>query len=359
MNMMVNCQATQVDFLADYFHNIQNYPVCSQVEPGYLKKLLPDSAPNQPEPIEKILEDVKRDIFPGLTHWQSPNFFAYFPCISSSAGIVGEMLTVGLNVVGFSWIASPAATELENIVMDWLGKLINLPNTYFFSGGGGGVIQRSNVGKIGKENIGKLVVYSSDQTHSSFQKSIKISGIRPENFRTIRLLTIQKDIKGGLVPLFLCATIGTTLITTVDPLHPLCEIAKEYGIWVVDYKNWQITLSWRFRALKLWFVLRCHGVVNLKKFIRNHIKMAKHFEGLISMDERFEIVVPRIFSMVCFRVSPLTLQKRFEFVDEVRVNEFNEKLLESINSSGIIHMTRTVVAGIYMIRFAIGALLTD
>ncbi|KAK4706555.1 hypothetical protein R3W88_033875 [Solanum pinnatisectum] len=350
MNMMVNCQATQVDFLADYFHNIQNYPVCSQVEPGYLKKLLPDSAPNQPEPIEKILEDVKRDIFPGLTHWQSPNFFAYFPCISSSAGIVGEMLTVGLNVVGFSWIASPAATELENIV-----RLVKLCCALLLLT----CCKRSNVGKIGKENIGKLVVYSSDQTHSSFQKSIKISGIRPENFRAIRLLTIQKDIKGGLVPLFLCATIGTTLITTVDPLHPLCEIAKEYGIWVVDYKNWQITLSWRFRALKLWIVLRCHGVVNLKKFIRNHIKMAKHFEGLISMDERFEIVVPRIFSMVCFRVSPLTLQKRFEFVDEVRVNEFNEKLLESINSSGIIHMTRTVVAGIYMIRFAIGAPLTD
>lgn len=130
-----------VDFLADYFHNIQNYPVRSQVEPGYLTKILPDSAPYHPESIEEILEDVKRNIFPGLTHWQSPNFFAYFPCISSSAGILGEMLSVGLNVVGFSWITSPAATELENIVMDWLGKLINLPNTYLFSGGGGGVIQ--------------------------------------------------------------------------------------------------------------------------------------------------------------------------------------------------------------------------
>ncbi|XP_015068377.1 tyrosine decarboxylase 1-like [Solanum pennellii] len=451
-----------VDFLADYFHNIQNYPVRSQVEPGYLKKILPDSAPYQPESIEEILEDVKRNIFPGLTHWQSPNFFAYFPCISSSAGILGEMLSVGLNVVGFSWITSPAATELENIVMDWLGKLINLPNTYLFSGGGGGVIQGTiceamlctivaardqMLEKIGRDNIGKLVVYSSDQTHSCFQKSIKISGIRLENFRAIPTTkatefalcpkslreAIQKDIKVGLVPLFLCATIGTTSTTTVDPLHPLCQIAKEYGIWVhvdaayagsacicpefqhflngvenadsfslnahkwlfctldccclwvkdpnsltkalsttpeylrnkasesqqvVDYKNWQITLSRRFRALKLWFVLRCHGVVNIKKFIRSHIKMAKNFEGLISMDERFEIVVPTNFSMVCFRVSPSALQKKFEFVDEVRVNEFNEKLLESINSSGVIHMTHTIVGGIYMIRFAIGAPLT-
>ncbi|KAJ8533574.1 hypothetical protein K7X08_006898 [Anisodus acutangulus] len=123
-----------VDFLVDYFHNIEKYPVRSQVEPGYLKKLLPDSAPNQPEPIEKILQDVQRDIFPRLTHWQSPNFFAYFPCISGTAGILREMLSAGLNVVGFSWIASPAATELESIVMDWLGKLINLPKTYLFSG---------------------------------------------------------------------------------------------------------------------------------------------------------------------------------------------------------------------------------
>jgi len=132
-----------VDFLADYFQNIEKYPVRSQVEPGYLKKILPDSAPYKPEPIEKILEDVERDIFPGLTHWQSPNFFAYFPCTSSTAGILGEMLSAGLNVVGFSWIASPAATELESIVMDWLGKMINLPKTYLFSGGhgGGGVIQ--------------------------------------------------------------------------------------------------------------------------------------------------------------------------------------------------------------------------
>lgn len=122
---------------------VEKCPVRSQVEPGYLKKLLPDSAPNQPESIEKILQDVQKDIFPGLTHWQSPNFFAYFPCSSSTAGILGELLSAGLSVVGFSWIASPAATELESIVMDWLGKMINLPKTYFFSGGhgGGGVIQ--------------------------------------------------------------------------------------------------------------------------------------------------------------------------------------------------------------------------
>lgn len=144
-----------VDFLADYFNDIEKYPVRSQVEPGYLKKLLADSAPNQPESIEKILQNVRKDIFPGLTHWQSPNFFAYFPCISSTAGILGEMLTAGLNVVGFNWIASPAATELECIVMDWLGKLINLPKTHLFSGGGGGVIQ----GAVENLKLGAITLF--------------------------------------------------------------------------------------------------------------------------------------------------------------------------------------------------------
>ncbi|KAK4349428.1 hypothetical protein RND71_032183 [Anisodus tanguticus] len=452
-----------VDFLADYFHNIKTYPVHSLVEPGYLKKLLPDSAPNQPEPIEKILQDVQRDIFPGLTHWQSPNFFAYFPCISSTAGILGEMLTAGLNVVGFSWIASPAATELESIVMDWLGKLINLPKTYLFSGGGGGVIQGTTCeamlctivaardqmsDKVGRENMDKLVVYASDQTHFSFQKAVKISGIKPENFRAIPTTkatefalcpeslsaTIQEDIKVGLIPLFLCVTIGTTSTTVVDPLKPLCEIAKEYGIWVhvdaayagsacicpefqhyldgvenansfslnahkwlfstldccclwvkdpssltkalsttpeclrnkvtdskqaIDYKDWQIALSRRFRSLKLWLVLRSYGVANLRNFIRSHIKMAKHFEGLVTMDERFEIVAPRNFSMVCFRFSPLALEKKDKFVDQDQVNKFNAKLLESINLSGNIHMTHALVGGVYMIRFAIGSPMTD
>ncbi|MCD7455379.1 hypothetical protein HAX54_027995 [Datura stramonium] len=169
--------------LADYFTISKKYPVRSQVEPGYLEKLVPSSAPNQPETLEKILGRCPKDIFPGLTHWQSPNFFAYFPCISSTAGILGEMLSAGLNVA--------------------------------------------------------MVV-------EVFYKAVKISGIKPENFRASPTtkatefalcpeslsVTIQEDIKVGLIPLFLCATIGTTSTTAVDPLKPLCEIAKQYGIWV-------------------------------------------------------------------------------------------------------------------------------
>ncbi|KAF3438323.1 hypothetical protein FNV43_RR21085 [Rhamnella rubrinervis] len=190
-----------VDFIADYYQDIEKYPVRSQVEPGYLPKLLPKSSPTCPEPIETILQDVKAHILPGLTHWQSPNYFAFFPASASIAGFLGEMLSTGFNVVGFNWISSPAATELENIVMEWLGQMLCLPKSFLFSGNGGGVLQGTTcevilctlvaardrvLSRIGRENIGKLVVYGSDQTHCSFQKASQIVGIHQCNFRIIK-----------------------------------------------------------------------------------------------------------------------------------------------------------------------------
>ncbi|GLT52193.1 hypothetical protein SLA2020_255460 [Shorea laevis] len=189
-----------IDFIADYYQNIEKYPVLSNVEPGYLRKCLPDSAPHCPEQIETILKDVQKHIIPGITHWQSPNHFAYFPAGISTAGFLGEMFISGFNVVGFSWVSSPAATELEFIVMDWLGQMLKLPSSFLFSGNGGGVIQGTTceailctlvaardqmLSKIGREKMAKLVVYGSDQTHSSLEKATKIAGIHPENFRSI------------------------------------------------------------------------------------------------------------------------------------------------------------------------------
>ncbi|TXG48022.1 hypothetical protein EZV62_027316 [Acer yangbiense] len=461
-----------IDFIADYYKNAEKYPVRSQVEPGYLRKRLPESAPYNPEPIETILKDVEEHIVPGITHWQSPNYFAYFPSSGSTAGFLGEMLCSGFNVVGFNWVSSPAATELENIVMDWLGEMLKLPKSFLFSGNGGGVIQGTTceailctiaaardqtLRKIGTENIGKLVVYGSDQTHSALQKAAHIAGIDPKNFRAIKTsksssfclspdslqATIDSDIEDGLIPLFLCATIGTTGITAVDPLQPLCAVAKRYGIWVhidaayagsacicpefrhfldgienadsfsfnahkwfftnldccclwvknpnaliqalstnpeflrnkasdskevVDYKDWQITLSRRFRALKLWLVLRSYGVVNLRNFLRSHVKMAKVFEELVGSDKRFEMVAPRYFSMVCFRVSPSVLFKTNKYengkadndVEKVeKSNEVTENLLQKINASGKAYMSHAIVGGMYVIRFAIGASLTE
>ncbi|XP_059667761.1 tyrosine decarboxylase 1-like [Cornus florida] len=457
-----------IDFLADYYKKVQKYPVRSQVEPGYLRKRLPESAPNNPEPIETILQDVETDIIPGLTHWQSPNFFAYYQSNASTSGFLGEMLLSGFNVVGFSWISSPAATELESIVTDWLAKLLKLPKSFLFSGGGGGVIHGSTceavlctltaardqkLSQIGRENIGRLVVYGSDQTHSAFHKAAQIAGIHPKNFRNILstksteftlspdslLSTIVSDVKNRLIPLYLCATVGTTPTGAVDPLGPICDVAKLYGIWVhvdaayagsacicpefrhfidgvegatsfsfnahkwlltgldcccvwvkdpsalvkalstypeylrnkatdsklvVDYKDWQISLSRRFRAMKLWIVLRNHGVTNIRNFIRGHVEMAKHFERLVASDKRFEVVVPRNFSIVCFRVLPSAAICACSDIDDgykglLCANELNRELLESINGSGRLYMTHAVIEGVYVIRFAIGATLTD
>ncbi|CAN6567924.1 hypothetical protein C1H46_023035 [Malus baccata] len=454
-----------VDFIADYYQNIEKYPVLSQVEPGYLRKCLPESAPDNPEPIESILQDVQKHIVPGLTHWQSPSFFAYFASNVSIAGFLGEMLSTGFNVVGFSWVSSPAATELESIVMDWLGNLLTLPKSFLFSGNGGGVIHGSTceaiictmvaardqmLRQIGLDNIQKLVVYGSDQTHSALQKACQIVGINPNNFRVIKTtkstsfalspeslkLAISSDVEAGLMPLFLCATVGTTATTAVDPLDSLCQVAKYYGIWVhvdaayagsacmcpefrhfidgvegansfslnahkwlftaldcccvwikdpstltsslstnpeylrnkatdskqvVDYKDWQIALSRRFRAMKLWLVLKSYGAVNLRNYLRSHVKMAMLFEWLVSTDRRFEVVVPRVFSMVCFRVSPSAaiIISDDEINVENRINEVNRKLLEGINASGHAFMTHAVVGGMYVIRCAIGVTLTE
>nr|AZM69444.1 tyrosine decarboxylase [Asarum sp. XW-2018] len=374
------------------------------------------------------------------------------------------MLSTGFNVVGFNWMSSPAATELETIVMDWLGKMLKLPKSFLFSGNGGGVLQGTTceailctlaaardrmLNQIGRENIGRLVVYGSDQTHCALQKAAQIAGIEPRNFRAVKTAksenfglspeslreTIVDDLNQGLIPLFLCATVGTTSSTAVDPVGPLCEVAKEYGVWVhvdaayagsacicpefrhfidgvenadsfslnahkwffttldccclwvrdpnalvkalstnpeylknkateskqvVDYKDWQIALSRRFRSMKLWLVLRSYGVSNLRNFLRTHVKMAKHFQGLVGMDQRFQIVVPRTFAMVCFRLLPPAngSENGTEGCLEV-ANDLNRKLLESMNASGRVYMTHAVVGGVYMIRFAVGATLTE
>ncbi|KAK7292796.1 hypothetical protein RJT34_15650 [Clitoria ternatea] len=463
-----------IDFVADYIRNIGNYPVLSEVEPGYLREKLPASAPSGPESIESILKDVQEHIIPGITHWQSPNYYGYFPSSGSIAGFMGEILSTGFNVVGFNWVSSPAATELENVVMDWLGQELKLPKTFLFEGHGGGVLlgttceailctlvaaREEKLTQFGRDNIGKLVVYGSDQTHSALQKAAKVAGIDPRNFRLIKtkrsnsfalspdslLSTILLDVKNGLIPCFLCATVGTTAMATVDPVGPLCKVAKEYGIWVhvdaayagsacicpefrycidgveeansfslnahkwfltnlaccclwvkdrkaltkslsenpeflrnkasqskkvVDYKDWQIPLSRKFNALKLWLVLRSYGVENLRNFLRNHVQMAKTFEGLMRLDKRFEVVVPRKFSLVCFRISPTAIASGLcngseacysgkLMNDDYRVNEINRELLDLVNSSGNAFMTHGEVEGAFVIRCAIGSTLTE
>ncbi|XP_060970700.1 phenylacetaldehyde synthase-like [Cannabis sativa] len=470
-----------IDFIADYYKNIETYPVLTKVQPGYLQTRLPESAPTDPEPLKAILDDITRHIIPGLTHWQSPTHFALFPNTASTAGFLGEILAAGFNVVGLNWVSSPAATELETILMDWLGEMLKLPQSFLFSGTGGGVLQGTTceavictlvaardrkLAQIGGDNIGKLVVYGSDQTHSAFQKASKIVGILPENCRIIETnktmsfsmsskILKQKmfaDVEAGLVPLFVCATVGTTATTAVDPLGAIADVAKKYDVWVhvdaayagsacicpefrhfidgvervnsfsfnahkwlfttldccclwvkdpkaltkslttspeflnnkateskkvVDYKDWQIALSRRFRALKLWLVLRSYGVEGLRNLIRSHVEMAKQFEALLGSDDRFEVVVSRNFSLVCFRISPFAITKfnrqkigndvvrgdvvinGDKYLRETCINEVNKELLESINGSGRIYLSHCVVGGVFVLRMAIGSTLTE
>ncbi|KAK5794728.1 hypothetical protein PVK06_035969 [Gossypium arboreum] len=220
-----------IDFIADYYQNMEKYPVLSQVQPGYLAKLLPKSAPNIPEPIETILHDIQQYVIPGIAHRQSPNYFAYFPSSGSIPGFLEEVLNTGFNVVGFNWVSSPAMTELEFLTIDWLGQMLGLPQSFVFSGTGGGVIQGTTceailctlvaardqmLAKVGRGNIGKLVFYGSDQTHCALLKAAKFAGLECKNFRAIKTMrsiafqlsaeslrtTIRLDVEAGLSQLF-------------------------------------------------------------------------------------------------------------------------------------------------------------
>uniref|UniRef100_A0A0E0M6L3 Tyrosine decarboxylase n=1 Tax=Oryza punctata TaxID=4537 RepID=A0A0E0M6L3_ORYPU len=378
-----------VDFIADYYAGLGEYPVHPTVSPGFLRHHLTAEPPSRREPdaFAAALHDVRDVILPGLTHWQSPRHFAHFPASSSTVGALGEALAAGINVVPFTWAASPSATELEMVVVDWLGKALHLPEKMLFSGGGGGTIlgttceailcalvaaRDRKLAEIGEERIGDLVVYCSDQTHFAFCKAARIAGIRRDHCREIPTYrddtfalsptelhaAMQADVDADLVPLFLCATIGTTKTTAVDPVGELCAVAAPYGAWVhvdaayagsalvcpefrgviagveaadsfsmnahkwllanndccvmwvrtplalvaalgteqeyilkdaaaeaqgdgggvVDYKDWGMTLTRRFRALKVWLVLRCYGVEGLREHVRSHVRMAAAFE---------------------------------------------------------------------------------
>ncbi|CAL4923195.1 unnamed protein product [Urochloa decumbens] len=457
-----------MNFLAEYYRDVDKYPVrAANLEPGRLRALLPEAAPELGEPMEAVLEDVRRDILPGLTHWQSPRFFAYFPTNASAAGLAGEMLSAGLNVVPFLWAASPAAAELEAVVVDWMAQLFGLPRRFTFSGGGGGggVLQGSTceaavctlaaardrqLARLGHEAIARLVVYSSDQTHATFQKGARLVGIPPSNFRVIPTSAasgyglaaaavreaVERDAAAGLVPLYLCATVGTTGLCAVDPVRELGEVARAHGMWMhvdaafagsaavcpefqgyldgaeladsvsmnphkwfltnmdccclwvaepralisalstdpeylknvgiddntgkpaaIDYKDWQISMTRRFRAIKLWVVLRRYGAAGMRAHIRRHVAAAQWFEQAVEADERFQVVVPRRFSLVCFRLAP----RRCVHVgdDADAANRANRDLLAAVNASGQAFMTHFVVDGKFLLRLAVGGASTE
>ena len=433
-----------IDWLADYRARVGELPVKSQLAPGDVRALLPATAPAQGEDFESILADLDRIIVPGLMHWQSPNFFGYFPANTSPPSILGDLLSAGLGVQGMLWLTSPACTELESHVLDWLVDLLGLPPRFKTSGAGGGVLQdsassatlcallaaRERVSGYTVRNEGVpagLVAYCSEETHSSLDKAVSIAGIGRANLRKISTddqlalqpqalsAAIAADRAAGLTPFFVCATIGTTSSLAVDPIVAIAGICKAEGLWLhvdgamagsaalcpeyrylhdglagadsycfnphkwlltnfdcdcffvadrepliraltvlpeylrndasasgqaIDYRDWQIPLGRRFRALKLWFVLRSYGVEGLQRFIRHHINLAELFAGWVSADPRFELVVPRSLNLICFR-------KRGTDAD-------NQALLKRLNDSGRLFMSHTVIRGRYALRLCIG-----
>jgi len=250
-----------VDWIADYYQRIESLPVLAQVEPGQIRASLPSEPPVYGEAFEAILKDVEELILPGVTHWQSPNFFAFFPANTSGPSLLGELLSAGLGVQGMLWATSPACTELETHVLDWLVDMMGLPEKFKSTEAGGGVIQDSassaslcallaareratDYGSNERGCDGRLVAYASSQTHSSIEKAVKIAGLGRENLRLIEVddqfamrpdalaQQIGQDRQAGLAPCFVCATVGTTSSNGLDPLPEIGRVCREQGIWL-------------------------------------------------------------------------------------------------------------------------------
>ncbi|MGH2747623.1 MAG: pyridoxal-dependent decarboxylase [Actinomycetota bacterium] len=250
-----------VDWVADYLERIESFPVLSQIAPGEVRSKLPPSAPEHPEPFEEVLKDLNEIILPGITHWQSPNFFAFFPGNSSGPSVLGELLSAGLGVQGMLWATSPACTELEAHVLDWLAELLGLPERFRSTASGGGVIQdsassatlcallaareRATKGSSNERGItDRLTVYASSQAHSSVEKAVRIAGIGSANLRKVEVdnalamrpddlaRLVDEDAADGALPVMVVATVGTTSTMAVDALPEIVAVCRKRGLWL-------------------------------------------------------------------------------------------------------------------------------
>ncbi|KAG8997249.1 hypothetical protein FRB94_007779 [Tulasnella sp. JGI-2019a] len=452
-----------VDRICDYYESLEKRPVVAQVEPGYLAKLIPDHAPEEGEPFSSIADDFQKVILPGVTHWQHPSFFAYFPTSSTFEGSIADLYAGSVSSPGFNWMCSPAATELEAISMDWAGRMFGLDEIFMASSGkGGGVIQptasdscltavvaaRSRYSKLHPDfPLEKLVIYGTTMTHSLGAKAALILGL---TFRALEVSkednyglrgaelkkALEEDRSAGLAPFIFIATVGTTSSGAIDYLDEIGQVAESYpdlwihvdaawagvvlacpeyrakchldminkhaqsfcanfhkwglvnfessGMWVrdrrlltdalditpeylrtkhgdaglvIDYRNWQLPLGKRFRALKLWFVLRSYGVKGFQEHIRKGIKQAELFASLVKSSPSFEVVTPPSFSLVVFRVIPppnRTVQTSLE-----SLNQLNKTFFKHISTRPNVFIVQTDIHGMYCLRMAIGAARTE
>jgi aromatic-L-amino-acid decarboxylase len=415
---------TLVDWLADYLGTIEQRPVQPSVAPGEVRGGLSASPPEQPEPFDEVLADLDRVIMPGVTHWQHPAWFAYFPANTSPPSILGELVSAGLGVQGMLWATSPAATEVENLVLDWLVELMGLPDSWRIdTGPGGGVLQMSAsdathtalvVARIRAVSSGadvrRLVVYASSQAHSSIEKGARVAG-----YEHVRLLPVDdelamdpqrlreavaQDLADQRLPCAVVSAVGTTGTTAVDPIRAVAEVAQAHRMWhhvdaayagtamlcpefrhlqdglelvdsytfnphkwmftnfdcsafwvadrrsligalsilppylrdessesghVVDYRDWHVPLGRRFRALKLMFVLRSYGAEGLRHHVREHVALARSLADRVAGDDRFVLVAPVPFGLVCFR--------------HVAGNHVTRRLAAEVNATRRVYLT--------------------
>jgi aromatic-L-amino-acid decarboxylase len=431
-----------VDWLVRYLEDVEKYNVIPGVEPGDIASLMPEQAPDTPEAFAELLADLDRIVMPGITHWQSPNWFAYFPANTSAPSILAEFVTAGLGVQGMLWSTSPAATEIELRVLDWLVDMLDLPQVWKSDGPGGGVIQMSASDAthamlvVARHHCRSLacaedmVVYVSKQAHSSIEKGCTIAGIghcrkiETDSRFAMNVNCLESrlaaDVSAGLRPIAVVSAIGTTATTAVDPIRAIDVIAKQYKMWhhvdaayagtamvcpefrhhqdgvelvdsytfnphkwmmvnfdcnvlwvadraplidtmsifppylrnetsdsgaVVDFRDWHVPLGRRFRALKLWWVIRSYGVEGIQGLVRGHVRLAQEFSAWIDADKRFKLFAPHPFSLVCFSL--------------VEGNDATNRLAAALNASGKVAVTPSVIKQQSFIRVSIGQTHTD
>lgn len=479
-----------VNDIEKYYTNLPDRTVIPSIEPGYLRKLLPSSAPQQGEQWDAITKDIESKIMPGVTHWQSPKFMAFFPANSTYPGILGEMWSAALTAPAFNWQCSPVVTELETVVLDWLAKILGLPEGFMSTNEGGGVIQGSASEAIvtvmvaarerfvrrqlEREKIcdpeeaedraceirSKLVAVGSEQAHSSTKKAAVIAGTRYRSIATSRsdayALTGQNlrqklEELTAMHPYYLTVSIGTTNTCAVDDFASIAAVARDYpDIWihcdaayagaalvlpefqhlsaqmsfvdsfdmnmhkwllanfdasalyvqkrtdltsalsitpaylrnqftdsglVTDYRDWQIPLGRRFRAIKIWFVLRTWGVEGLQAHIRHHLKLGDLFADLVeSRNDLFSIFTPPAFALTVITVNvrkgqrphleaatngadPRPFEESHRVIDIgaeegdlQKANEATKAVFEIIDNKKEFFLTSTVIDGVFSIR---------
>ncbi len=432
------------DWAADYHQTLRQRPVRAQVKPGEILNALPEAPPELAEEMEKIFADFEKIVLPGMTHWQHPRFFAYFPANASPPSMLAEYLVTAMAAQCMLWQTSPAATEMEARMMDWLRQAVGLPGSFT------GVIQDSastatlaavltmreralswDGNKAGLSGQPRLRVYSSNEVHTSIDRAIWISGIGQDNLVRIPVLgprrsmdpdalraAIEADLAAGFRPAGIIACTGGTGVGASDDVGAVVTVAKDFGLYVhldaawagaamivpeyrelwegvdgvdsmvfnphkwlgaqfdcsahfvrdpedlvrtlairpeylkthghdgiVNYSEWSVPLGRRFRALKLWFLMRSYGLEGLRGRLRNHVDWSTALAERLRAEPDFEITSEPVLSLFSFRFAPEGARD---------LDTLNQRLVDTINDDGRIYLTQTLLDGAKVVRFQVG-----